>query len=138
MITQYTDGYSTISTDIQNIVANDVALLEDYILIQTGQYEWTALINTRGINNCRYIKITRSSTSGYNNQYTVSRGEYNGDFGANVENEYYTYSNVGVGRSLDLPIHQTATSYCLVFIACVLAFAIVFKGVLFKCLKRKR
>lgn len=138
MITQYTDSFSTISADIQNIVANDVSLLEDYVLMQTGQYEWTALINTRGVNNCRYIKITRLPGAGYNNQYTVSRGEYSGTFGANVENEYYTYSNVGVGRSLDLPIHQSATSYSMVFIACILAFAIVFKGVLFKCLKRRR
>lgn len=138
MIKQYTDNYSTISADIQNMVANDVALLEDYILLQTGQYEWTALINTRGINKCRYIKITRTNTSGYNNQYTVSRGEYSGEFGATVGNEYYTYSNVGVGRSLDLPIYDTAVSYSIVFIACLFAFAVVFKGALFKCLKLKR
>lgn len=138
MIKQYTDNYSTISADIQNIVANDVSLLEDYILIQTGQYEWTALINTRLINKCRYIRITRSSGSSYNNHYTVSRGEYSGEFGATVGNEYYTYSNVGVGRSLNLPIYDIAVSYSIVFIACVVAFAIVFKGVLFKCLKRKK
>lgn len=138
MITQYNDSYSAISADIQNIVANDIALLEDYVLLQTGQYEWTALINTRGINKCRYIKITRSTTSGYNNLYTVSRGEYSGEFGANIEREYYTYSNIGVGRSLDLPIHQSALSYSVVFIACTLVFAVVFKGALFKCLKRKK
>lgn len=138
MIKQYTDNYSSISADIQNIVANDVSLLEDYVLMQTGQYEWTALINTRLINKCRYIRITRSSGSSYNNHYTVSRGEYSGKFGASVSNEYYTYSNVGVGRSLNLPIHDTAVSYSIVFIACLVAFAVVFKGVLFKCLKRRK
>ena len=138
MIKQYTDNYSTISADIQNIVANDVALLEDYVLLQTGQYEWTALINTRGINKCRFIKITRLTGTGVNNQYTVSMGEYSGEFGASVVNEYYTYSNVGIGRSIDLPIYDTAVSYSMVFISCLFAFAVVFKGVLFKCLKRKR
>lgn len=138
MLTQYSDGYSTASSDIQNIVANDVALLEDYILIQTGQYEWTALIHTRGLDKCRYIKFNRNSTSGYNNYYTVSRGEYNDEFGANVDNEYYTYSNIGVGRSLSLPINETAISYSMVTICCVLLFAVVFKGAIFKCLRRKK
>ena len=138
MLNQYNDSYSTASSDIQNIVANDVALLEEYILVQTGQYEWTALINTMGINKCRYIRFNRTSTSGYNNYYTISRGDYNGDFGANVDNEYYTYSNIGVGRSLSLPIHETVTSYSVITMCCVLLFAIVFKGAIFKCLKRKR
>ena len=138
MIRQYADSYSVPSSDIQNIVANDIALLEDYVLIQTGQYEWTALIHTRGVNKTRYIKVNRNTGTGYNNYYTVSRGAYNGDFGANIENEYYAISNIGVGRSMDLPIHQTVTSYSLITVCCVLLFAVVFKGALFKCLKRKR
>lgn len=137
MIRQYTDGYSSPSSDIQNIVANDISLLEEYVLVQTGQYEWTALINTKGLNKCRKIVFTRNS-SNYNTAYSVTRGEYNGEFGAVIENEYYTYSNVGVGKSLDLPVHEIVTSYSLITICCMLLFAVVFKGALFKCLKRKR
>lgn len=137
MITQYTDNYSSASSDIQNLVANDISLLEEYVLIQTGQYEWTALINTKGLEKCRKIVISRG-TSNYNTNYSVSRGDYTGEFGAVVTNEYYAYSNVGIGKSLDLPIHDIVTSYSLITMCCMLLFAVVFKGALFKCLKRKR
>lgn len=137
MIRQYTDSYSSASSDIQNIVANDISLLEEYVLVQTGQYEWTALINTKGINKCRQIIITRNSPN-YNTAYTVSRSNYSGEFGAIVENEYYTFSNVGIGKSLNLPIHDIVTSYSLISMCCILLFAVVFKGALFKCLKRRR
>lgn len=138
MIKQYTDSYSTISSDIQNIVANDISLGENYILMQTGQYEWTALIRKIGVNKCREIVITRLTGSGYNNQYTVSRNDYTGEFGATITNEYYVYSDMGYGRSLDLPVYEGVTSWCMIIICCLLMFAVVFKGALFKCLDRKR
>lgn len=138
MITQYTESYGSISADIQNIVANDISLMEEYILMQTEQYEWTALIRTVGTNNTREIVITRSSGTSYNNTYSVTRNDYTGDFGATISNEYYVYSNMGYGKSLDLPVYQGVTSWSLMIICCVLMFAIVFKGALFKCLKLKR
>ena len=106
MIKQYTESYGTISADIQNIVANDISLGENYILMQTGQYEWTALIRKIGVNEVREIVITRSPGTGYNNQYTVSRDDYTKEFGATITNEYYVYSDMGYGRSLDLPVYE--------------------------------
>lgn len=138
MLTQYTDSYSSISSDIQNIVANDISLGENYILMQTGQYEWTALIRKIGINKCREIVIKRTSTTGYNNQYRVERNDYSGEFGANVSNEFYVYSDIGMGKSLDLPVYEGVTSWCLMIITCLTLFAVVFKGALFKCLDRRK
>ena len=139
MIKQYTESYGSISADIQNIVANDISLGENYILMQTGQYEWTALIRKIGLNEVRQIVITRSSSSGYNNLYDVTRNDYNKEFGATISNEYYVYSDMGYGKSLDLPVYEGVTSWCLMIICCILMFAVVFKGALFKCLdKRKR
>ena len=137
MITQYTDNYSSCPTEIQNIVANDIALLEEYVLMQTGQYEWTAQIHQIGTNKTREIVFTRSSSSNYNSYYNVERKE-NITFESTYTNEYYVFSNMGFGKSLDLPVYDGVISWCLMIICCILMFAVVFKGALFKCLDKRR
>lgn len=137
MITQYSDSYSSIGSDIQNIVANNVKALDSYVLMQTGQYEYTALIYNNASKECEKLVFTRSSASGYSNTYSVSRSDSSFDY--KITNEYYVYSNVGQGKSLDLTNLYTAiTAHATAVIMCVICFAIVFKGVLFKCLNRKR
>ncbi|MBE6811094.1 MAG: hypothetical protein E7521_08590 [Ruminococcaceae bacterium] len=136
MITQYTDSYSAASSDIQNLVANKIALLDQYILMQTGQYEYTALVYNPNTKKCIEYTISRISSSGYSNQYTVSEAE--ADFEYTVSNEYYVFSNVGYGRSLDLPVYEGVQSHSLIIICIVLLFAIVFKGALFTCFRRRR
>lgn len=137
MITQYTDSYTAPSADIQNIVANKVSLLDQYILMQTGQYEYTALIKNMASKEVKEITIYRTSASGYNNTYSVVEDTV-ADFNYTVSNQYYIYSNLGQGRALDLPVYDGVISYSLVIIACLAMFAVIFKGALFKCLRRKR
>lgn len=137
MITQYTDTYGSVSADIQNLIANKIALLDQYVLMQTGQYEYSALVYNPNTKKCIEYTITRSSSSGYSNYYTVSEKE--SDFDYKITNEYYVYSNIGYGKSLTLPVNEGVQSHSLIIVCCVLLFAIVFKGVLFECLKfRKR
>ncbi len=138
MITQYTESYSSPSSDIQNLIANKVRLLDQYILMQTGQYEYTALVYSGNTKECTKYTISRSSTSSYSNYYTVSESE--SDFEYTVSNEYYVYSNVGYGKSLDLPVYDGVISHCLMIMCCLAMFAVVFKGALFPCIKaiRKR
>ena len=133
---QYTDSFSSCPADIQNIVANDVTILEQYCLMQTGQYEWTAQITTLGTNKTRQLIFTRANTN-YSSYYDVTRVE---DSTADItySNEYYVFSNMGFGKSLDLPVYDGVTSISLMIISCCLMFAIIFKGVLFKCLDKKR
>lgn len=133
---QYTDSYSSCPAEIQNIVANDIALLEEYVLMQTNQYEWTAQIHQIGTNKTRQIKFTRSG-SNYGNIYLVDRTE-NITFESTYTNEYYVFSNMGFGKSLDLPVYDGVISWSLMIICCTLLFAVVFKGALFKCLDRRR
>lgn len=130
-MTQYTD-YGSIPQAVRDLVANKISLLDSYILMQTGQYEYTALINRPGLNRCDKVVISR--TSNYNSDYSVviSTGEW--DF--NVTNEYYCYSNVGYGAALDLPVVAGVTAHASVILSCALMLAIVFKGVLFKCLRK--
>lgn len=131
-MTQYTD-YGTIPQAVKDLVANKISLLDSYILMQTGQYEYTALINKPGFNKCQQIRVYRSSN--YNNSdYSVS--VTNGNWDYTVTNEYYCYSNVGYGAALDLPVTEGVIAHASVIMCCALMLAIVFKGALFRCLKK--
>ncbi len=134
MITQHNE-YGSISGDIQNLVANSISVLDEYILMQTGEYEYTALIKNLASRDVEKIVVRRSSLSGYNSQYTVSR-QNGADFDFNVTNEYYVYSNVGMGKSLDIPSYEGIRTYGLTGITVLLFFMVIFKGALFKCLKK--
>lgn len=138
MITQYVNnnGYSSVDSNAQAVVSNKISLLDKYILMQTGEYEYTALVQNTMSKKTTQYKISRGSS--YNSTYTLTESA-NVDFDYSLSNEMYVYSNVGKGRALELPVYQGVISHSLVIMCCVLLFAIVYKGVLFKCLDgRKR
>lgn len=135
MIQQYTNSYSSASSDIQNLVANSVSVLDQYILMQTGEYEYTALIKNMASKDVEQITVSRSSASGYNNQYSVRR-ENGADFDFSVSNEYYVFSNVGYGKSLNIPAYEGIRTYSITALTVLIFFMVVFKGALFKCLRR--
>lgn len=134
MITQY-KGYGTISSDVQNLVANSVSVLDQYILMQTGEYEYTALIQNLANKEVEEITITRASGSNYNATYSVSRREVD-EFDYSVSNEYYTFSNCGFGKSLDIPAYEGIRTYGATAVTVLIFFMVVFKGALFKCLRK--
>lgn len=133
-ITQYTTSYSDPSTAIQNLIANKISLLDQYILMQTGQYEYTALVYDPTSKECTQYTMSRDS-SNYSSYYEVT--ETTADFDFTVSNEYYVYSNVGYGKALDLPVYDGVISHSLIVICLMLLFAVVFKGALFKIFKRR-
>ena len=133
MITQYSE-YGSISADIQNLVANNVSVLDQYILMQTGQYEYTALIKNMANRVVEEITVTRSSEN-YNTKYSVTR-QNGADFDYTVSNEYYVYSNVGVGKSLNIPSYEGIRTYSMVGLTVLVFLMVVFKGALFKCLRK--
>ena len=126
------DTYSSIPQNVRDVVANKISLLDRYILFQTGPAEFTALVYKRGLNECRQYVFTRTDNYSI---YTVRESE--GQFEYTVRNEYYCYSNVGYGMALDLPVRELATAYATVILACALMLAIVFKGAIFPCLRRR-
>ena len=130
-MTQYTD-YGSIPQAVRDLVANKISLLDSYILMQTGEYQYTALVNKPGL-GCRQYTIQRSSN--YGQQYTVKESVGTWDY--TVTNEYYCYSNVGYGAALSLPVAELSTAHASVILACALMLAIVFKGVLFPCLTKR-
>lgn len=136
MITQYTYSYSSPSADIQNLIANKCSILDRYILMQTGEYEYSALVYNPCTKKCTHYTISRITTTGYNNRYQITSKDSTFDY--KVTNEYYVYSNDGYGKALNLPVTNSVIAFSLLIISCTLMFAVVFKGVLFKCLRRKR
>jgi hypothetical protein len=135
MIQQYTNSYSSASADIQNLVANSVSILDQYILMQTGEHEYTALIKNMASKDVEQITVSRSTSSGYNNQYSVRR-QNGADFDFSVSNEYYVFSNVGYGKSLNIPAYEGIRTYGITALTVLVFFMVVFKGALFKCLRR--
>lgn len=135
MITQYTNtsGYSSTDSTVQATVANKISLLDQYVLMQTGEYEYTALVRNPFTKNTTQYKFTRNGN--YSSAYSlnVTKGVA---WDYTVTNEVYVYSNMGQGRALDLPVHEGIISHSLIIVCCTLLFAIVYKGVLFKCLDR--
>lgn len=128
---QYTD-YSTIPQQIRDVVANKVKLLDEYILLQTGQYEYTALIHDLVTGDVTQLRFTRASN--YSN-YTVDQSAGTWDF--TVINEYYCYSNVGLGAALDLPVYDGIQAHGSAVLVVVLMFLIVFRSALFPFRKKK-
>jgi hypothetical protein len=138
MITQYTESYSTPSTQVQNIVANSVSILDQYVLIQTGQYEYTALIKNIANGDIEKITIARENNGSYNSIYNVVRDTVD-SFDYQITNEYYAISNVGKGQALqDIPSQSGIISFALTGLVTLVFFAVIFKGALFKCLKPKK
>lgn len=133
MITQYinSSGYSGTDSTVQTTVANKISLLDQYILMQTGEYEYTALVRNPFTKNTTQYKFTRNGN--YSSAYSldVTKGVA---WDYTVTNEVYVFSNTGQGRALDLPVYDGVISHSLIIICCALLFAIVYKGVLFKCL----
>lgn len=129
---QYNDP-SSVPQAVRDVVANKCHLLDQYILMQTGQYEYTALIHNPVLDETQQLVFTRGSNySAYNVVQTVGVWDYT------VTNEYYCYSNIGYGAALDLPVVEGIQAHAGAVLVCVLMLAIMFKGVLFPCLDRVR
>lgn len=135
MITQYTSQYSTVSTEIQSLIASKISALDKYVLMRTGENEYSALVHNPCSKETIQYVISRESL--YSSPWKIETFE-DVEYQFNISNEYYVYSNEGYGRMLDLPCYEAMSSFCLAIMTCVLIFAIAFKGVLFKCLNSKK
>lgn len=132
MIVQY-EEYSSIPQAVRDVVANKVSLLEYYVLCQTGENEYTALIYNPASTKCREIIVTRGNNY---NQYSLY--ERTGEWAYTINNECYVYSNIGKGAALDLPVIAGVTAHSGMVLSCILIFAVMYKGVLFPWLKRRK
>ena len=126
---QYNRTFSSPSSDVQAVFANKVDLLDKYVLCQTGQYEYTGLIYDRASKETTEVVFSRSNDDRY---WTVTENKVDG-FDYSISNQYYCYSNVGIGRALTLPVMDEMSGYSLTIMCCLccllVLFWTVFKGV---------
>lgn len=134
MIKQYIDSYSSIPNQVVSIVNNKCSLLDKFIIMQTGEKQYTALVYNVCSKKGKQYDFTRTSNYNY---YTVSESDIS-SFDYTVTNEYYVYSNDGIGQSVDLMVYHGATAHAVIIVSLLAMFAVIFKGALFKCLRRKR
>lgn len=128
---------SSIPSQIINISNNKVGVLDDYILYCTGEYRYSLLTKSRlPGQTAKLYTFSRTSASG-DRYYTVSFTD-NVPFEYNVTNEYYVYSNIGYGQSLTPVCWEGIQTFSLAGITCAFFLGIVFKGGLFKCLRRRK
>lgn len=135
MITQYSESYS-VPSEVQEVTANRISLLDRYILVQTAKNEYTALIAPYASKKVKKLVFSRFDSSSYYNGYSISEIEVS-DFDYKITNECSVYSNRSVGRSLSLPVYQGVTAWSLIIIATTLLFAMFFKGALYRCLRKR-
>lgn len=134
MITQYSTN-GTISSEIQTLIASKISILDKYVLMRTGENEYSALIYSPLTKNCTEYIVRRSSQQGYTSTYIVEKYD-NTDYRYNISNEYYVYSNEGYGRMLDLPVYDVVNSFGMCILTSFAILAVAFKGVLFRCLRK--
>lgn len=135
MINQFS-SYSDPPSAFREIVANSVSVLDKYIIMQTGDYQYTALIQDVVTGEVEKIVCSRNTSGSYSGYYNIVRSS-DASFEYDISNEYYVYSNVGVGRSLDIPSYEGVRTYSITSLVCLVFFAVIFKGVLFRCLRKK-
>lgn len=127
---QYTE-YGTVPQAVRDLVANKCQLLDQYILMQTGQQEYTALVRNPVTKETIQYRVYR--TNNYNTWTVV---QTYGVWEYTVTNEYYCYSNIGYGSALNLPVVEGIQAHAGAVLVCVLMLAIIFKGALFPCLRK--
>lgn len=134
MITQYTDKYSNIPSQVVSIVNNKCSLLDKFIIMQTGDRQYTALVYNVCSKKGKQYVFSRPYNDSY---FTVSESDIS-SFDYSVSNEYYVYSNDGIGQTVDLMVYHGSTAHAVVIVSLFVMFAVIFKGALFKCLRLRR
>ena len=130
MIIQYSNNgiYSLPSSAVTNYFKNYIMPTDSYIIMQTGQYTWSCVVD-RVVGNDYIIRVTRPSGSG---SYTVTN-TVTTDTTYSVSNYFYVYSNLGIGNKLDIDYSSFICGFLAVLCG-VLAFKSIFGG----CLLRRR
>lgn len=135
MVTQYDNSMPP--TQGKNLLYSKIGILDEYVIMSTGEYQFTLLKRNMATDEVMQYILERQSVSGYSSYYTLTEVS-NPTWDYNIHNEYYVYSNTGEGIMEILPVHTIISSWAITGIVCVLALAIVFKGAIYPCLRRRK
>lgn len=132
MVYEQVEG--SIPSQISTYFASQINILDDYVLVKVGDNEYVGIIECKLYKDV--YKFTRSGS--YNSSFSVS---IDSDSEDTIEVKYPVYcisSQRGEGFRVEAPRVQDTADFALCFILGLLCFAILFKGVMFKCLRKRR
>ena len=134
-MTQY-DVSTSISTNWLDVFYSKIGPLDEYVIMQTGENTYGCLVKRIPSREVIQYTITRTG-SNYGNYYYSLTEQQNASWSYSITNEIYVYSNTGQGRLAVLPCHEIMLCWGVTGLVCLIFLAVVFKGALFKCLRRK-
>ena len=114
---QYTGSYSTPAG--MAYFSNKIGLSDDFVVMQTGQYEYQCFVGDYENGNGVLYTLARTGTS--SGAYTTTSEDVTGET-FTYSNEYYMYSNVGLGQAYALP---SANNYMVVLLGFLVVFEVV-------------
>lgn len=133
MLTQYIDA-GTISSTYLDIFYSKIGALDRYVITQIADGQYGCLVYRIPQKECVMYTITRTGSNYGSYHYELTETDSTWEY--DIDNEIYCYSNIGLGKMSVLPCHEIMTCWGVAILTCALALAIVFKGVLFKCLRK--
>lgn len=134
MISQYNE-IGTIPSQIQQVFAAKISLLDHYVMMRTGEYEYSMILKKPS----GEVIVYQASrvTSGYSNTYEIT--SYNvDDYRYSYTNEYTLISNEGIGTQIDLPVYDYVGAVSQAVFTVLISFVILYKGLLFTIFRKKR
>lgn len=112
-----------------NVLVGDIMPWHDYVILRTGEYTSVAVYGNKSddltFEDAIVRTVTRGSTTGYTNYYTVSDVKYD-TVSVDISNPYYCYGNV-IGVAYSLPSSTNVTSLCVCVCVVVCALMSVFR-----------
>lgn len=133
-MTQY--DTSSISSNWLNVFYSKIGPLDEYLIMQIGESQYGCLVRRIPSREVIQYTITRTG-SNYGSYYYQLTEQQNASWSYSITNELYVYSNIGKGTMAVLPCHQIMLCWGVTGLVCLVFLAVVFKGALFKCLRRK-
>lgn len=117
-MTQYTNNgsYSSVPSAASSILTNKISPLDSFIMFQTAENEYTALVDPFCGDNYKLI-VYRSGN--YSSAWNVQKVEAPEET-YTYSNEYYTISNIGVGQRLT--VDYSALIVVVLCVACTFSF----------------
>lgn len=135
MIAQW-ESSSSISSNWLNYFYSKIGPLDEYVILQTGDGSYGCIIRRIPSREIVQYNINRTG-SGYGSySYSLSESEPD-SFSYSINNELYVYSNVGYGTMAVLPCHEIMVCWGITGLVCLVFLMLLFKGSLFKCLRKK-
>lgn len=134
MISQYNE-IGTVPSQIQQVFAAKISLLDHYVMMRTGEYEYSMILKKPS----GEVIVYQASriTSGYSNTYEIT--SYNVDeYRYTYTNEYTLISNESIGTQIDLPVYDYVGAVSQAVFTVLIFFVILYKGLLFTIFRKKR